>query len=375
MVFQNLRACWRGQLFAILFVFLFLSRSAAAQTWNWTYEDVSNSGKQTSIAVDSGSNLHLTYLDDREATVKYAYHAAGSHRWDTMELGGTRGNTETYSKIVVDKESNPHICFTPTILEYAHYDNGGWHSQQVSPDTGMIQYYCAVAIAADGTPHLIWYQYGNPDGSTYLHIKYAVLKTGVWLARTLDFGGETGKHESITLDSAGNPHVTYEAFVDGELRYAHLQDGKWSVATIDSRAQSVGTTNEYNIGMGSSIALTKEQRPMISYYGNSTVRFAKLVGDRWSVETIDSVSPTGSWLGWRTNLVLDHNERPHISYEDGGTLKHAYWDGQKWHYQVIVPGRGSDLYHSMARGPDDSLYIPFRDPAGGTLKLAIGRLN
>jgi hypothetical protein len=365
---------WKGRQFVLLLSLLFVSPRAVAQTWTWSYEDIAPSGKQASIAVDSESNLHLSYLDDREATVKYAFRAARSHRWDTMDLGGTRGNTETYSKTVVDRAGNPHICYTPTVLEYVYYDGASWHNQQISPNAGMIQYYCALAVADDGTPHVIWYQYGNPDGSNYLHIRYAVLKDGAWLAKTLDFSGQTGKHEAITLDSLGSPHVTYDAFVDGEMRYARLVGGKWSVSTIDSRAQTLSKTQEYEVGMGSSIVLTKAGKPMISYYGTTSIRFAKFDADHWSVETIDNVSPTGSWLGWRTNLVLDHNQSPHISYEDGGTLKHAYWDGEKWHYQVIVRNRNSPhLYHSMAIGPDDALYVPFRDPSNGALKLAVGR--
>jgi hypothetical protein len=353
---------------------LLLPIGITAQTWTWHDEVVAPSGKQTSITVDSQGNLHLTYLDDEEATVKYAFRPLGSARWFTMKLGGTRGNTETFTKVAVDPNDNPHVCYTPMILRYAYFDGKQWHDDQVAPNSGDISYSCGVAISADGTPHLIWYQYGNPDGSNYLHIKYAVLKDGMWLSRTIDFATQTGKFESLTVDPRGNPHVSFDAFVDGELHYAQFHDGKWKTTTVDSR--KVDKSGTYDLGMGNSVVLSREGNPMVSYYTDSSLKFAKFDGNKWSSETIDSVNPTGSWLGWRSNLVLDQRGFPHISYEDGGLLKHAYWDGSQWRIQIIVSsGPQRHRYHSMAVGPDGKLYISYRAAIDGSLMLAIGRFG
>jgi hypothetical protein len=358
-----------------IFLFLLLSPiGVKAQTWTWHDEVVAPSAKQTSIAVDSQGNLHLTYLDDDEGVVKYAFRPLGSSRWFTMKLGGTHGNTETFTKVAVDSNDNPHVCYTPMILRYAYFDGKQWHDDQVAPNSGDISYSCGVAISADGTPHLIWYQYGNPDGSNYLHIKYAVLNDGMWLSRTIDFAAQTGKFESLTVDRRGSPHVSFDAYVDGELHYAEFQDGKWKTTTVDSRRTDKSGT--YDLGMGNSVALSQDGNPMISYYTNSFVKFAKFDGSKWSTETIDSVNPTGSWLGWRSNLVLDQQGFPHISYEDGGLLKHAYWDGSQWRIQIIASsGPQRHRYHSMAVGTDGQLYVAYRAAVDGSLTLAIGRLG
>jgi hypothetical protein len=353
---------------------LLFPAGTSAQTWTWRFETVAPSGKQASLAIDPQGNLHLSYLDDQEQKVKYAFRPVGSTRWFMMDLGGTGGNTETFTKLTLDQESNPHICFTPMVLKYDYFDGKQWHDQPIAQNLGDIQYSCAVAIAMDGTPNVIWYHYANPDHSNYLHIKYAVLKEGEWLARTIDFAAQTGKFESLALDPQGNPYVSYDAFVNGELRYARLRDGKWSTSVVDSRGMN--KSGDYDLGMGNSVALTKDGMPMIVYYTDHTVAFAQFKGDRWSVETVDTVNPTGSWLGYRSCLVLDAQGLPHLSYEDGGVLKHAFWDGTQWHIQVVVrPGPGKHLYHSMTIGPNGMIYIAFRDPTDSSLKLATGRLS
>lgn len=348
--------------------------SASAQTWNWRFETVAPSGKQSSLAIDAQGNAHLSYLDDQAQIVKYGFRPARSTKWFMMDLGGTGGNTETFTNIALDQDGNPHICFAPMVLRYAYFDGKQWHDQPIAQNTGDIQYSCAVAIAADGTPHVIWYHYATPDHANYLHIKHAFLKDGTWLSKTVDFAAQTGKFESLALDQKGDPYVVYDAFVNGELRLARLRNGQWTTSIVDSRGMN--KSGDYDLGMGNSVALTKDGRPMIVYYTDHTIGFAQFKGDKWIVETVDSVNPTGSWLGYRSSVVLDVQGLPHLSYEDGGVVKHAFWDGTQWRIQVVVrPGMEKHLYHSMAIGPDGTIYIAFRDPTDGSLKLATGELG
>jgi len=357
---------------AVLFLLL-QPLAAAAQSWNWRAETVAPSGQQTSIAVDADGNLHISYVDDVNQIVRYAFRPAGSTRWFTMDLGGTKGNTETYTKIVLDRDGNPHICYTPTVLRYAYWDAKEWHDSQLSSDAGMphIQHSCSVAIASDGTPYVSWYQIAFPNEG---HFKLAELKDRVWTLRTMDFSPQTGKFHSLAIDPQGNPIISYDAYVDGELRCARYRDGKWTTATVDSRAW--GKTGDYDVGMGNAVAFNKDGQPMISYYTDHSLKLATFDGTRWKLETIDSVNPTGSWMGTRSSLVLDSKGFPHVSYDDGGLVKHAYWDGAQWRVQVVVPaGAQKHTFSSMAIGPDDTLYILYRDPSDGSLMLATGRLG
>ncbi|HXJ06029.1 MAG TPA: hypothetical protein VNH65_13080 [Candidatus Acidoferrum sp.] len=348
---------------------------AAAQSWTWTQESVDVYAKFTSLAVDQEGNIHIAYAADGGSALKYAFRAAASSQWFTMVLDKQLQDFSTY--ITLDPRGDPQICYTPRELKYARWDGKKWIIQQIAAGTGSIEYNCTLAVGADNTPHVIWYHTRSADGSNYLHLKHATLVDGVWMAKTVDFNGEDGKWNSIVLDASGNPHLTYSVFPLGELKYASLHGGEWKVQL------AAVPTGRASAGMGNCLVLNSQNQPEMSFYESSigfdsgssgSLKFARPKGEGWAVETVDVVFQRGSWVGFRSSLVLDKHGFPHISYEDAGSLKHAYWDGTKWHKQVVAPRAEEPyLYSSMAIDKNDVLYISYRDPTDGSLKVAIGR--
>jgi hypothetical protein len=352
---------------AAAFVFFFFLVSVTARAQSWTYDLIDLPAKFPSLAVDSNSNLHISYSDSTGA-LKYGFRPAGSAKWFFMTIDKQLGAFTT--RLTLDANDNPHICYTPGIIKYAHFDGKKWQTIQIAKDSGEIGYTCSIAIAKDGTPHLTWYQLSGPTPN-YLHMRYAVLKDNAWLVRTLDFDNETGKWNSMVLDAQGNPLISYSAWYNGELRLAHWNGQKWEFNTADSRTRSHG---EFNIGEGNSLVLDSDGKPHVSFYSEKALKYARLVGEEWKVETVDQFSWLGGWAHFRSSIVLDKQARPHICYEDAGVLKHAYWDGKQWRIQVLARnGLESLRYETMAIGPDDTIYVAFRDPEDNTLKLATGR--
>lgn len=225
--------------FLCLMLFVFLAGTARGQSWTWSYEQIDLSARFPSLVVDSKSNLHIAYADSTWA-LKYGFRPAGSTHWFFMVLDKQLGAFVT--RVAVDAQDNPHICYTPGSIKYTHFDGQQWRFQQIAKDTGEIGYTCSIVIGKDGTPHLTWYQL---TGAIELHIRYAVFQGNAWLARTLDFDNETGKWNSMVLDSQGNPLLSYSAWVNGELRMAHWNGKQWEFTTLDSRVRS---PREYNIG-------------------------------------------------------------------------------------------------------------------------------
>jgi hypothetical protein len=343
---------------------LLLPGVALAQTWTWSTEDVDVSGKFTSLAADDAGNLHLSYASDEG--IKYGFRPAGSSKWFTMVID----KADSFTRIALDSRGNPHICYTPETIKYASWNGRKWEIEQIDPGIGVASYSCSLAIAADGTPHVVWYQERNLDYSNYLHFKYAVLQGGVWLARTIDFDAQTGKWNSMSVDAHGFPHISYDAYVSGQLKYASWDGKNWTIQAVDARSAS----NEPYRGMGNSLVLDSNGRAMISYYYEASLKIARQQDRGWAIETVSPAAPLTSWTGYRSFLILDLQGLPHIAYDDGGTLKHAYWDGKRWHIQVLVSA-GDDhfRYCSMTVGRDNSLYISYRDPVDGSLKVAVGR--
>jgi hypothetical protein len=350
-----------------------LALPAAAQTWTWTTESVDASGLYSSLALDSSGNVHIAYVNEQEG-IKYGFREARSGKWYSMFVDGLLGVTTGTTGIALDANQNPHICYTIGQLRYAEWDGKKWQIQQVNPGSGNISYTCTIAVAADGTPHLTWYQYGAPDGSLYLHIKHAALQNGVWLARTVDSERQTGKWQSIALDADGNPHVTFDGFISGTLKYGSWDGKQWNLHIVDSKTNKVGSIS--TLGMGNFLILNHDGKAGISYYDDNSLMYAWQLDSGWKIDTVSNITAFGSWIGYHSAQVLDAQGHPHIAYDDGGKLKHAWWDGQQWQIQTIVPG-GIEQYRYSSIGIDknQTIFISYRDPSDGSLKMAVGKMT
>ena len=359
----------RAQFLAAFLSLLVIPGLARGQTWKWTTETIAPSGGSTSISVDQNQDLHISYFSD---AVKYGFRAANSSHWFTMDLAGPGGYSELLPRLALDSKGNPQICFTPGILKYASFDGHEWKTQEIAPQSGLIEYSCSVAVAADGTAHVVWYQYGSRDNPFYLHLRYAILENGLWLARTVDFDGQTGKWNSLVLDAQGNPHVAYDSFLKGEMKYAYWNGKEWKKTVVDSPSISPG--GPFSRGMGNSLALNKGGKAQISYEDEDSVKYAWEKDSSWKVDTIDHVTLTGSWIGYRTRQAFDPQGNPHVVYEDAGAVKHAYWDGSNWKIQVVsTAGPSKHRYEDIAVDRVGIIYISYQDATDGSVKLAIGR--
>jgi len=340
---------------------------ARGQDWVWTRETVDTKGVAMSLAADHAGNIHISYGGDDG--LRYGYRSAGSKsQWFTMALGGG----VHYTNIKTDDKNNPHMCATQLglPLRYFHYDKNKWDIQEIAPEDHMsVQFQCSVAVGSDGTPHLAWYRL--PGGFGNNHIRYATLKDGVWLVRTLDFDEQSGKWNWAVVDGSGNPSITYDAFIKGVLKFAHWEGKEWKIQLVDYRGAH---GNDYSLGMGNSLVYDAKGNPHISYYTDTELRFASREGDAWKVETVDSVQPTGAAQDYRTSVQFDRDGVAHISYEDFGALKHAYKVGNQWHIQVIAPrGAKTSRYNSMAIDlAGNIIYIAYQDPVDGSVKVAVG---
>lgn len=363
-IFQKART--NGLALALFALLGTIPASLHAQGWTWQTETVDKSGKFTSLAVDDDGNLHLSYADGY-GSIKYGFRAAATAKWFSMTVDAG----DAYTDLAIDHQGRPHLCYAFRVVKYASFSDSKWLIQPIAPGTGEVSFSCAVALLPDGTPIVSWYKTRNVDNSYYDHLKCAILQDDVWLVRTVDFDLQTGKWHSLTIDAQGVPRMSYDAFVKGDLRYAQWDGKKWQVQVVDARPRS---GDVQNLGMGNSIVVDPQGQVEISYQDSMALKFAKSKGNRWMVETVDSATGLGSWVGWRTSLALDRQGFPHISYEDAGSLKHAYWDGHRWNTRVVA-ARGSDgyRYSSLAIDKQDNIYIAYRDPVDGSLKVAVGR--
>jgi len=341
---------------------------ASAQAWNWTFDKVAR-GVTSSIAVDPGQNVHITYLT-RDSKMYYSLRPAGATRWFTlMMIDSTHSNTNVWPRIAVDKKGIPHMCVSFGVLMYATLSNQQWVKQRIDPGSGTISYHCSVAVSSGGVPHIGWYHEFLPSGQQYTHFRHADLENGAWMVRSVD-GGISGKWNSMAVDSKGFPHATYSQFAHGgELRYAEWDGNTWIVSTVDSNENA----KSYR-GFDNSLALGSDDSPHVSYFDGKVLKYAHLERGRWSIQKVDVVSSGYDYYRGSTTILLDGAGRPHIVYGDFGVIKHAFWDGKKWQIETVVSG-ALQQYDNVdaAFGANDTLYVSYPDPDDGYVKLGVGK--
>jgi hypothetical protein len=348
---------------------LFLPTLAAAQTrvWHWTLGDVDVQGVGSSIISDRDGNLHVSYYFPSGGQLKYGFRPAGGSTWYKMTLESGLNSADT--SITLDPEGNPQICSTPNSIRYARWNGKTWSTQEVDPGSGRIAFICSIQVSRDGAPMITWYL----ESGTYL--RYAILQDGAWRASSID-GGESmpGKWNSMVLDPKELPQVAYSEWPIGQLKYARFDGKQWHISLID--APDIKHYSGGQRGMGNSLTFDANGNPLISYYDEDSLRLARLVDGHWKIETVEKIPALGKW-GWasvRSKVLLDSKGNPHIGFESRLGLEHAWWDGKVWRSQLLVSVVGEPhLENSMAMDRDDNIYITFRDPGDGTLKMATGR--
>jgi hypothetical protein len=340
-------------------------RGVLAQTWRWTIEDVDARAEQTSIVADKEGNVHLAYyMPDNGGQLRYAFRSAAEGGWYKDTLDQHLGVFST--GIAMDANDNPGICYTPRRIKYTHWRGHKWAPlQEVDPDTGLIAYHCSIKYSSADLPRISWYL------ESIFVLRYAAREESSWIARSVEVGQQSGKWNSLFLDQNNYPHIAFSSFNKlTELHYAYFDGKDWVRSVVDSSPPGAAC------GMGASLVLDAQGNPRVSYHDLKSLKYAHLDNGKWVLETVEMLPPyvEWTWKNFSTTLLLDRNGNPHISYESQLGLKHAWWDGKRWHTQLIRPSLGLSIFeNSMAMDLNDNLYIAFREPADGSLKVAVAR--
>lgn len=354
--------------FGLLAFLACLSPCALSQEWSWTTSQVDVEGTQSSVAVDHAGNVHVSYGLQGGGKLKYAFLPAGSTHWFNLTVDSGLGDFLT--RITLDRNSNPYICYTPGVLKLAEFNGKQWSAQTIDPGSGLVSYYCSIQFSPDGTPHLSWYVESRPA------LRYAVLQDGVWKARDADTQDYPGKYNSMAIDPSGFPVLSYIGLTGTKLKYARFDGQDWTRLILEAPFQGL-SRSQGDTGMGTSIALDSAGKPIISYFDTSALKLARLVEGKWKFEVVDKFPRLDQW-GWRffrSRVVIDSKGRPHIGYESPLGLKHAWWDGQRWKSRVILAPTGTFFDGGMTMDESDNIYFSYTDPVQGTLMLAIGRMS
>ena len=361
-------------------VFVFVLVSPFAAMAGWVTETVDSEGDvgryDTSIAVDSSGNVHISYHDYTNSALKYATNASGSWVIETVDGNGDVG---LYSSIALDSSDNVYIIYSISdTLKYAGNASGSWVIETIESindgtggNDGGDFHDASIAIDSSDNLHISYTRrndYDDDYDSYSSHdLKYATNASGSWVKEIIEdvcCEYQSIDRTSIAVDSSGNAHISYHASYShyaysDSINYATNASGSWI---------REGVAGVASLG---SIAVDSGDNAYISYVGNlfygatPELKYTTNASGSWVAGTVDSVGRSS-----RRSIALDSGDNIHISYNYGNNLKYATNSSGSWVTEIPDCEGSVGLYNSIAIDSSDNVHISYYDSTNGDLKYA-----
>ncbi len=247
-----------------------------------------------------------------------------SNNWQIEVLSNTHSNP--CASLVFDSQDNPQV-FIP------NWDsNGGYHCKREGTWTcepvghgcsGTDTKYSDMALDSNDRPHIAWYTFETCQGIQNGHVLrmayYYEPRLNPWISvsSSLSPGGVDayGMWPSIALDTQENIHIAH-AYLNVFYTYGvrnpqNYMNITWNAEVVDQ-------------GMEPDLVLDTKDRPLICYYANGDLKFAKWTGRNWIKEVLDAEGEVGK----HASIAVDSKGNPHICYYDETNKQLKYISGR-----------------------------------------------
>jgi hypothetical protein len=260
----------------------------------------------------------------------WAVMVAAPARADTsIAVVDSAGAVGAHSTMVLDAAGNPVVAYhdaTNRVLKLAHCNDpdcvGGDESIAVV-DTSEAGFYNSLVLDAAGNPVISYWSFDDA-ALTVAHCNDPGCAGGDESIVVLDSGtgGVVGKYSSLALDAAGNPVVSYIDETQGDLKLLHCNDP--DCAGGDDGIVAVDTVPRANLH--TSLALDAAGNPVVAYTDASPVHL-KLVhcndpacaGGDESIVVMDDPVDRQAFASSDRALALDAAGNPVVAYTSGDT--------------------------------------------------------
>lgn len=181
----------------------------------------------------------------------------------------------------------------------------------------------------------------------------------VWHTETVDSIGDVGYFPSLSLNSAGLPHITYFDWTSNSVKYAYYDGTNWNISVIDSTFWSAHPSSELDASGNLHLSYLDRNR--------NSLKYAKYNG----ISLYTTIIEPENAVGFFTSIALDASGYPHISYLDAyrNDLKYAFFDGTYWHKEIVDPS-GYVMNTAIALDPSGNPHISYYEANNNVLKYA-----
>jgi hypothetical protein len=347
---------------------------AGASTWTLTPVDniATDTGKYSSLAMDTNNFLHVSYFDVA-GSVKYATNKSGSWALPTVVSSGMAAGTA----IAVDAATNyPNIVYysgsNPKGSKFQAYNGTAW-ATAVNISGGNVAPAADTVTAMQnksGIAHAVF----SKSGTLYYNRNTTASNYATWNTATqLDTTAGSGFNSALAVDAAGFVHVVGYNSASTDLFYYTNASGSWVKTTLQSSTNDVGKYCSIAVGM-----VGATETLLVAYHdttGNNVMFTSKPVsGGSWLAPfAVTAAGDITTNKGGFVSLAADAVGAAHISfyYNNAGTanLKYATNLGGSWHVESVETANVGQ-YSSIAVGTDQSVAIAYYDVTNTALKVA-----
>jgi hypothetical protein len=273
-------------------------------------------GYHTSLALDTGGNPVVSYLDKTNNSLKLLHCAnPNCSVGNTITSIDSNVDVDSPTSLALDTAGNPVISYTDATnvnLKVLFCSNANCSAGNLvaTPDTvGDVGYHASLALDAAGNPVVVYLDATNQDLKV-LHCADSNCVAGNSITVADPSGGE---YTSLTLDTAGNPVVSYYDSANTNLKVLRCGNANCTAGNAIASPDTAGNVGEYT-----SLALDAAGYPVVSYHTatNSDLKVLHCGNPGCSAGNAIASLDTANSSGWFTSLALDGGGDPIVSYSD-----------------------------------------------------------
>lgn len=319
---------------------------------------------------NAAGSVHVSYagtdgIDPANNELRYATKDE-SEDWIVTTVDGD--GVGWYSSIGVDSEGNVHISYYDNVnrsLKYATNASGSWTTTRVysgSPDTGRST---SLVIDSYDRVHIAFYDAGNRS------LMYSTNASGQWFTSTIDSASNPGWASSLAIDEFTDVDRLYVAYADiyGNIKYAaKYPSSDWIKFTVDSIGSSTELPWQY-LEKIVSLDVDADGYAHMAYYdiAGANLKYATNASDSWVTGTLDATGNVGREVSIKT--YMDGGQTAVLIFyldEDTGRIKYAVnsegGSGSWVTYTPAISGRiGAEPSLSISESSGE-FNITFLDP-------------